>query len=176
MAEKPNQNKISPALLIIDVQNKFLATIPPRDKELGILFINMLIELFRKANLPLLRIYHQNSENGPFPGSAEFEYPDAIHIIPEDIQIVKSYSDSFNKTSLNQILADKGVNTLFLCGLSAVGCVLATKIGALNNDFEAFMVKDAIMSHNSEYTRNMETMFNAVSYDVVKLIVDSSAK
>ena len=38
------------------------------------------------------------------------------------------------------------------------------------------MVKDAIMSHNSEYTRNMETMFNAVSYDVVKLIVDSSAK
>jgi len=32
------------------------------------------------------------------------------------------------------------------------------------------------MSHNSDYTDNIEMMFDAVSYDVVKLILDNSAK
>jgi nicotinamidase-related amidase len=62
---------------------------------------------------------------------------------------------------------------LFLCGLSAVGCVLATWIGAQNNDYKAFIVKDAIMSHSSEYTRNVETMFDAVSYDIINLILEN---
>lgn len=70
----------------------------------------------------------------------------------------------------------KGINTLFLCGLSAVGCVLATYLGAVNYDYRVFMIKDAIMSHNSEYTNNIEIMFDAVSSDVVKLILESSEK
>jgi hypothetical protein len=32
------------------------------------------------------------------------------------------------------------------------------------------------MSHNSEYTNNIEVMFDAVSYDVVKLILENSEK
>lgn len=164
--------KIKPALLVIDVQNKYLGTIPPRDKELAIFFINLLIGLFRQNDFPVIRIYHNNIENGPGPDSEEFEYPASILVKKEDHQIIKTYSDSFNKTDLNSILREKGINTLFLCGLSAVGCVLATRTGAYNNDYKAFIVKDAIMSHNSEYTKNIEVMFDAVSYDVVKLILE----
>jgi hypothetical protein len=51
--------------------------------------------------------------------------------------------------------------------------VLATRTGAQNNDYKAFIVKDAIMSHNYDYTRNVEAMFDAVSYDVVKLILEN---
>jgi hypothetical protein len=36
------------------------------------------------------------------------------------------------------------------------------------------MIKDAIMSHNSEYTNNIEIMFDAVSQEVVKLILESA--
>jgi nicotinamidase-related amidase len=164
---------LKPALLIIDVQKKYLSMIPQRDKELAFFFINHLIALFRKNNFPIIRIYHSNEENDQGPGTDEFEYPDAIKIRDEDEQIIKTYSDSFNKTDLTNILKTRGCNTLFLCGLSAVGCVLATKIGAMNNDFKAFIVKDAIMSHNSEYTRNAEAMFNAVSFDAVELIVQN---
>lgn len=166
--------RIKPALLIIDVQNRYLGTIPPRDKELAIFFINLLIGIFRKHDFPIIRIYHHNEENGPRPGTGEFEYPDSILIKPEDAQIVKTYSDSFNRTSLDKILRKYGSNTLFLCGLSAVGCVLATRTGAINNDYNAFIVKDAIMSHNSDYTRNVEVMFDAVSYDVVNLLLENS--
>ena len=165
--------KIKPVLLVIDVQNKYMEMIPPGDKELAIFFINLLIDLFRKHDFPIIRIYHNNKENGPGLTTKEFEYPASILIKPEDTQIIKTYSDSFNKTNLNQVLIEKGSNTLFLCGLSAVGCVLATRTGAQNHDYGAFIVKDAIMSHSSEYTKNVEVMFDAVSYDVVKLILEN---
>jgi nicotinamidase-related amidase len=170
---KHNEKNINPALLIIDVQNVYMRAIPPRDKEIATFFINLLIELFRKHDFPVIRIYHQDKEDGSVPGTEEFDYPSSILIKPEDIQIIKTYSDGFNKTNLNEVLKEKGRNTLFLCGLSAVGCVLATRTGAQNNDYKVFMVKDAIMSHSSEYTKNVEVMFDAVSYDVVKLILEN---
>ena len=167
------EKNIKPALLVIDVQNKYMGMIPQRDKELAIFFINLLIKLFRKYDFPIIRIYHHNKENGPRPNTEEFEYPTSILIKPEDTQIIKTYSDSFNKTNLNKVLKEYGSNTLFICGLSAVGCVLATKTGAENNDYKVFIVKDAIMSHSSEYTKNVEAMFDAVSYDVINLILEN---
>ena len=168
-----NKMKVKPALLIIDVQNRYISFIPPREKELAFFFINLLIDLFRKHGFPIIRIYHSNKENEPRPNTEEFEYPETIKIKSDDIQIIKTYSDSFNKTKLNNILKEKGCNTLFLCGLSAVGCVLASKTGAQNYDYKAFIVKDAIMSHNSDYTKNVEAMFDAISYDAIELILDN---
>jgi nicotinamidase-related amidase len=167
---------LKPALLIIDVQNRYLPSIAQRDKELAFFFINLLIDLFRKYDFPVIRIYHQSSEKGPVPGTEDFEYPEQIKIRTEDTQIIKTYSDSFNRTNLGNILREKECNTLFLCGLSAIGCVVATRTGAFNNDFKAFIVKDAIMSHNTEFTRNVETMFDSVSYDVVKLFLENAVK
>jgi nicotinamidase-related amidase len=167
------QKKLKPALLIIDVQNRYIPAIQLRDKEIAFFFINLLIELFRKHDCPVIRVYHHNKENGPRPGTEEFEFPDAIKIKSDDVQIVKTYSDSFNKTNLDQILREKGINTVFLCGQSAVGCVLATKIGAQNYDYNAFIVKDSIMSHDSYYTKNVETMFDSISYDAVQLILEN---
>ena len=168
-----SKKSIGPALLIIDVQNRYLPIIPEREKGIAIFFINLLIELFRKQDFPIIRIYHHDNQKGPRPDTIEFEYPETIKIRPEDTMVIKTYSDSFNKTRLNEILKEKGCNTLFLCGLSAVGCVLATKTGAQNNDYKAFIVKDSIMSHNSDYTRNVEVMFDAVPYDVVELILNN---
>jgi nicotinamidase-related amidase len=174
MADNSRHKKdIKPALLIIDVQNKYIPIIPQRERELAFFFINLLIELFRKNGFPIICIYQHNAENGPRLNTEEFEYPDIVKIKNEDTRIIKTYSDSFNKTNLNEVLREKGCNTLFLCGQSAVGCVLATRIGAQNNDYSAFIVKDAIMSHNTDYTKNVEAMFNAISYDVVKLILEN---
>jgi nicotinamidase-related amidase len=174
MADKLKLRKdIKPALLIIDVQNRYLTFIPQGDKELAFFFINLLIDLFRKHEFPIIRIYHTNIEKGPRPNSEEFEYPEAIKIKSEDTQLIKTYSDSFNKTKLDDILKEKECNTVFLCGLSAIGCVLASKTGAQNHDYKAFIVKDAIMSHDSDYTKNVQVMFDAISYDAIELILDN---
>ena len=165
---------LKPALLVIDIQNAFLDMIPQQDREMGMLYINALIELFRSNGYPVIRVYHSSKEYGVEEGTERFEFPATVLIKPEDPKVIKTYPDGFNKTDLDRVIKESGSNTVFLSGLSAVGCVLATWIGAQNHDYKAFLVKDAIMSHNSAYTENIEVMFDAVSYDVVKLIIESS--
>ncbi len=43
-------------------------------------------------------------------------------------------SSAFKHTGLNKILRERKCNILFLCGLSAVGCVLATYFGGKDLD------------------------------------------
>jgi len=172
--KKQDGTPVKPALLVIDIQNAFLGMIPVQEKEQGLGYINALIDLFRSHGYPVIRIYHHSDQYGVIPDTEPFEFPASVRIRPDDPKVLKMYPDGFNKTDLDKVIREQGSNTLFLCGLSAVGCVLATWIGAQNNDYKAFMVKDAIMSHNSEYTSKIEEIYDAVSYDVVKLILDSS--
>jgi len=174
--QEQTKTQIRPALLIIDIQNVYLSMVPEREKEVAMYYINGLIELFRSNAYPIIRIYHLDNESGPKPGTEQFEYPSSVLIKDEDVKVIKTYGNGFNKTDLDKIIQEKGSNTLFLCGLSAVGCVLATWIGAQDRDYKAFMVKDAIMSHNSDYTNHVEEMFDAVGYDIVKLILENSGK
>jgi len=175
-AQNEQKAPAKPALIVIDIQNAFLPSIPERDRETTLQNINFYIQVFRNKGYPVIRVYHQSDEYGVIPGTDPFEFPTSVLIKPEDPRVIKTYPDGFNKTDLDKVIKETGSNTLFLCGLSAVGCVLATWIGAQNHDYTAFLLKDAIMSHNSEYTDNIEMMFDAVSYDVVKLILDNSAK
>ena len=171
-----SKTPVKPALLVIDIQNAYLDIVPELEKKQAMHYINGLIDLFHNNDYPVIRIYHYSKEYGPKQGTEQFEYPESVLIRPEDPKVIKTYADGFNKTDLDKILREKGSNTLFLCGLSAVGCVLATWIGAQDHDYRAFIVKDAIMSHNSDFTNNVEVMFDAVSFDVVKLILENSEK
>ncbi|HOS46383.1 MAG TPA: isochorismatase family protein [Paludibacter sp.] len=174
--QEQTKTQIKPALLIIDIQNVYLGMVPEREKAVAMYYINGLIELFHSNGYPIIRIYHHDTASGPKPGTELFEYPSSVLIKDEDAKVIKTYPNGFNKTDLDKIIREKGSNTLFLCGLSAVGCVLATWVGAQDHDYKAFMVKDAIMSHDSGYTDNVEEMFNAVGYDVVELILENSGK
>jgi nicotinamidase-related amidase len=171
-----SKTQVKPALLVIDIQNVYLKMVPEREKEIAMYYINALIELFRSNGYPIIRIYHYDKENGPDQEAKEFQFPESVLVKPDDAKIIKTYGDGFNKTDLDKVLKEKGVNTLFLCGLSAVGCVLSTWIGAQNHDYKAFLIKNAIMSHNSDYTQQIEKIFDAVSYDIVKLILENSGK
>ncbi|PLW93661.1 MAG: hypothetical protein C0591_14205, partial [Marinilabiliales bacterium] len=104
----------------------------------------------------------------------DFEFTKSAAITSQDPIIIKTYPDSFYKTDLDKLLKEKGCNTLFLCGLSSVGCVLATWMGAFNHDYKAFLVKDAIMSHKKDYTTNIEIMFDAAGYDMIEFILENA--
>ena len=168
------KDKTKAALLVIDTQNTYLKYIPDQDKEAAITVINNYIELFREYGCPIIRIYHYSKENGPGQGTKEFEFPESIFIRPDDLKVIKTYPDAFNKTDLDKILKDLGCNTLFMCGLSSTGCVLATWIGAFNHDYKPFLVKDAIMCHRKTYSENIEIMFEAVGHNVIKLVLENN--
>ena len=169
-------NTVKPALLVIDIQNAFLPMIPDAERESAMANINYYISQFRAHGYPVILIYHHGEEYGVKPGTDIFEFPESVLIRPDDPRVIKTYPDGFNKTDLDKVLKEQGCNTLFLTGLSAVGCVLATCIGAMNHDYRAFLVKDAIMSHNSEYTDNIEIMFDAVGSDVIRMVLETAGK
>lgn len=168
--------RMHPALLVIDIQKQFMPMMDEKDTEFAMYAINFYIDMFRKNGFPIIRIYHSDKDYGPFPGTPEFEFPEEVTILPDDPKVIKTYGNGFNKTDLEKILRDKGVNTVFLCGLSSVGCVLATYMGAQDLDFKAFLIKDAMMSHNADYTNNIEEIFDALGYDVVKVMLDNAEK
>ena len=171
--EEKSKEPIKPALLVIDMQNQFLPMMDQQGKDFTFMVINAYIDGFRSAGLPIVRIYHTNPQMGPKPDTPEFEFPEEIHIRPDDPKVIKTYADGFTKTELDQVLHDLDVNTLFLCGLSATGCVISTYIGAKNHDFKAFLIKDGMLSPKKNYTEQIETIFDAVGYEAVEVMLQS---
>ena len=174
--KKQKPARIKPALLVIDIQNAYLPMMAERDRERGMMFINYAIQMFRLYGHPVIRVYNTDPSYGPPRDSREFEFPDSVLIKPDDPKIVKNYPSAFKKTDLEKVLREKGCNTVFLCGLSAVGCVLATYYGAQDLDFNTFMVKDALMSQNPAYTDMVEDITNAVGYQALEVMLANAEK
>jgi nicotinamidase-related amidase len=173
-AAKPGPVKMKPALLVIDIQNAYLPMMDEKDREAGMKMINYFIDLFRTNGFPVVRVYHTDPQQGPPPGSEAFEFPKTTAILPADAKIIKNYPSAFKKTDLDKVLRDKGCNTLFLCGLSAVGCVLATYHGALDADYRVFMLKDALISHNAVLTGYVQQICHTMDYSALKLLLETA--
>lgn len=164
--------KIHPALLVIDIQNSYLPMIPVHERRVALEMINGAIWLFRKHGCPIIQIYHTDPIFGPPVRTKDFKFPSSIKIKPGDPKIVKNYPNAFKKTNLKKILDTMGRNTLFLCGLSAVGCVLATHFAAKDLDYNSFMIKGALMSHDSQYTKFVEHVFETVGWTALRTMLD----
>jgi nicotinamidase-related amidase len=163
---------MKPALLVIDVQNCYLGMMAEEDTTLAMPRINYAIQLFRKAGLPVIRIYHDDPKNDPKPEDESFQFPRHLAVSDKDPMIIKNYGNAFYKTELAERLKELKCNTVFLCGLSAVGCVAATHFGSYDNDLNAFLIEDALMSHDSKFTNSIEEMYDAVSLRTVKFMVE----
>ena len=172
VAEDKEVKPIQPALLVIDIQNQFLSGMAEKDMVLQ--YINGLIWMFRENGFPIIRVYHTDPQWGPKQDSKEFQFPESINIKDDDPKIVKNYPSAFKKTELDQILQDLNCNTLFLCGLSATACVLATYHTAQDLDYNVFIIRDAIMSPNARHTDFVEEIFNTVPWEAVQVILESA--
>ncbi len=165
--------KAKPVLLVIDIQNAYLPSMDEKDKKPAMEMINYYIALFRANGFPVIRVYHTDLKTGPKPGSEEFEFPKTVAIQDSDPKVVKNYGNAFKKTDLDALLKARGCNTLFLCGLSAVGCVLATYHGATDLDYDVFMIDDAIISPDSSLTKAVKEISKTIGYYPLKLLLES---
>ena len=175
-AAEPAQPPLKPALLVVDVQNAYLPMMASEGQDMAKMVINGAIALFRERGLPIIRVYHTDPKWGPPEGSAEFEFPADIQVKPEDPKVVKNYGSAFKKTALDAVLKKLGVNTLFVTGLSATGCVLATYMGAEDLDYTVFLVKDSVLSPNAAHTAVMQEVMETVPYSALKVMLAGAAK
>jgi nicotinamidase-related amidase len=175
-SEMQQTKHMKPALIVIDIQNRYLPMMAQDEKDAALRMINAAIWLFRQRGLPVIRVYHSDPQFGPKPGDEDFEFPESVIISDKDPKVIKNYPSAFKKTELDSILKAMGINTVFLCGLSAVGCVLATYYGAMERDYDVFMVKNGIMSHNSEYTGFVREMTDALTWNTLQFMLEHMQK
>ena len=64
--------------------------------------------------------------------------------INTDIIITKQFPSAFFKTDLENILKQKGVDTLLITGVTTSGCIRATCIDSISSDFVTLVVSDAV--------------------------------
>ncbi len=144
------------------------------DQKIAPEYIDGFIQLFHHYNLPVIRVYHTDPEWGPEPGSKEFSFPETFSIKESDPQVIKNYPSAFTKTNLDSLLKAMKCNNLFICGLSATGCALATYYGAIDRDYQVFMLKNGLLSHDTELTKAVEEITQAISWEAMNLLMEVS--
>ena len=171
-AEEKERVPIKPVLLVIDVQNQWMPMMAEDDRATAPDTINAAIAMFREYGYPVIRVYHSDPKRGPERGTEEFEFPRSIAVTDADPMVVKTRGSSFIDTDLEQMLKDADRNVVFMCGLSATGCVLATYFGGQERGFTCLMVKEALLSANSEYTDVIEDICYSISLADLKGVME----
>ncbi len=170
---RPAPKTMKPVLLVIDVQNAYLPYMSELDVKKAPDTINGAIWLFREHDLPIIRVYNTDPKWGPAADSPGFQFAPAIHVKDDDPKVIKNYPNSFKKTELQKMLQDRGINTVFVCGLSATGCVLATYMGAQDLDYTTFMIKDALISPDTAHTRVIQEACESVSFTALQFMLEN---
>ncbi len=164
---------MKPALLVIDVQKEFYKSSAQTAQSLrdAVEYINAAIELFRSQQLPVFCIQHMDEKDKFVPGSEGFELPDELKILPSDPHIHKTYSNSFNKTSLQGDLHDLGIDTVIITGFCAEYCVLSTYRGAMDLDLTPIILRGSIASGSQENIRFVENISEMISFGALQKVL-----
>lgn len=164
---------MNPALLVIDVQKAFLEIDAATTQSLNnaIDYINAAITLFREKGLPVICVQHMAEGEGLVPGTAGFDLPDKLQILPTDLHIQKAYGNSFNKTPLAEELQKLGIDTVILTGFCAEYCVLSTCRGAEDLDLTAIILRDSLASSVADHITFVEKTNDVISYGALRKVL-----
>ena len=164
---------MKPALLVIDLQNKFFNLNQACSDSLksAIEYINETILLFRNKGFPVIVIQHKDESEGLVEGNDDFEVHGNVKLDKQDLRIVKTYGNAFTKTMLAEKLRYFGVDTVIITGFCAEECVLSTYVGADDNDFTPIILRSAIASDNPDHARFVEEISNLISIGALKKLL-----
>jgi nicotinamidase/pyrazinamidase len=165
MAPAPITLQPGDALVVVDVQNDFLAggslAVPHGDDVIGVL--NDYIAAFGARSLPVYatRDWHPphhcsfRESGGPWPphcvaGSpgaafaAGLRLPSTTPIISKGTRVDQDAYSGFEGTDLDARLRSAGVRRLYIGGLATDYCVLNTVKDALAHHYTVYVLEDAI--------------------------------
>ena len=150
----------SPALVVVDMCRGFIDPSSPLGFECDKLIQAniILVNKFREMNLPIIfttTIYRDISEASVFrskipalnilkPGSEETSFLKELSPDSEDILIEKKFASSFFGTNLADDLRRMNVDSVVISGVTTSGCVRATALDSLQNNFLTTVAEDCV--------------------------------
>ncbi len=160
------------ALVLVDIQSMFTDETPGLGESIGtrIGTINDAVEGFRRSGLPVVYIRYEGLDH--FGHEID---PDRTGFIDGLLQpeaeehiIGKIEMDAFLGTDLEDILKDKGCDSVLICGMVAQYCVLATYFGAFQHGFSPYMLENGICSTDEENVRAVEHITKTLSMEELR--------
>jgi len=153
-----------PALVLVDVINGFTDPACPLGSEADSVVdaCRTLLEIFRKKRLPVFFtsvVYRDESQARVFrqrlpalnvlePGSEWVKIDPRIAPVSGEAVIEKRWASGFFNTDLAQRLKDEGADSIVVGGLTTSGCVRATAVDGLQNDYRVVIAREATGDRN----------------------------
>ena len=149
-----------PALVVVDMCKAFIDSSSPLGFECDELIqanIN-LINKFRLNKLPVIfttTIYRNASEASVFrskipalnilePESDAINFIDDLAPLKDEILIEKKFASAFFQTKLTDSLLKIQADSIVICGVTTSGCVRATAVDSLQNNFPTTIAEDCV--------------------------------
>lgn len=168
---------MNPALLVIDLQQFFfkraIYSTPAGEKRLTKLVYNTneLIDFFFTRELPIVHIRTVHKEDGStrdlwmkrnnrrslVEKTEDARELTSVHRFQSDVEVIKTRGNSFLRTTLEENLRQRGVDTVVVTGYSTNRCVGITAAEAYERDFNVILAGDAILGADEV---RAETMLN----------------
>ena len=155
-----------PALIVVDMIKGFTDPACPLGCECPeVVAANArLLREFHSCGLPVYFttvVYHHEDHAPVFrrriealnvltPDSAWVQVDDRLEVHEGDELIEKQWASAFHKTMLDQLLRDRGVDSLVVTGLTTSGCVRATVIDGLQYDYLVVVPREAVGDRNAD--------------------------
>ncbi|WP_020674460.1 cysteine hydrolase family protein [Geopsychrobacter electrodiphilus] len=135
-------------LILVDLQNDYF---PGGTMELvgtakAAANAQLLLHKFRRGNLPIIHIQHISARPGAtffIPETHGAEINKIVAPQAGEKVVVKNYPNSFRETSLLEILKDKKIKNLIICGAMSHMCIDATTRAAFDLGFNCVVAEDA---------------------------------
>jgi len=171
------------ALIVVDMTKGFIDPNSPLGFECNDLIESnqRLIDIFREKDLPIFfttTIYSKDSEATIFRkkipdlnilsnDSEWVEFTSKIKPKSSEFIIEKKYASAFFNTNLYSELNLMGIDTVVITGVTTSGCVRATAVDGLQNNFVTIVVEDCVGDRNlNSHEVNLHDL-NAKYADIV---------
>jgi nicotinamidase-related amidase len=139
------------ALLVIDFQKGLVNTEPlPGDIAHVTGNINTLMRRARDAGATVVLIQHED-DHALVHGSEAWALSPDLDVTPRDAVIAKRTPDSFLRTDLAALLAERDVKHVVICGYASEFCVDTTVRRAAANGLTVTLAADAHTTHDKPH-------------------------
>ena len=174
-----------PALIIVDVVMGFTDPACPLGSESdAVVAANIeLMNAFHQADLPVALttvVYHNEEQASVFrarvpalnlltPDSEWVKFDPRLPIAPSDLQLEKRHASGFHGTELDVWLKANSVDSVVVTGLTTSGCVRATAVDGLQNNYRVLVPKEACGDRDEQAHEANLYDLNAKYADVVSV-------
>lgn len=174
-----------PALIVVDVVRGFTDPSCPLGSEADeIVDANVrLMNAFHDTNLPVVLttvIYRDDQQASVFraripalnlltPESEWVLFDSRLPVAPGDLQLEKRHASSFHGTELDEWLRNQEVDSVVVTGLTTSGCVRATAVDGLQNNYRVVVPREACGDRDEQAHEANLYDLNAKYADVLSL-------